>query len=85
MIKKNQLKIRYAVHPGITLKEKLEEMGMSPEEFAIKIDLPVEVVLSILNEKSPITSNIAIKLEKVLGIPASFWINKQINYDILTN
>lgn len=85
MIKKNQLKIRYAVHPGVTLKEKLEEIGMSAEEFAIKTDLPVEVILNILDRKSPITSDIAVKLEKALGIPASFWINKQTNYDILAN
>jgi addiction module HigA family antidote len=85
MIKKNQLKIRYAVHPGITLKEKLEEIGMSPEEFAIKINLPIEILLNILDGKSPITSDIAVKLEESLGIPTSFWINKQINYDILAN
>lgn len=82
---KNELKINYAVHPGATLKEKLEEIGMSAEEFAIKTDLPVDVVLNILDRKSPITSDIAVKLEKALCIPASFWINKQTNYDVLAN
>ena len=27
-------------HPGVTLEEKLEEMGMSVKEFAIRTDKP---------------------------------------------
>jgi addiction module HigA family antidote len=77
---KNILKINYATHPGITLKEKLEELKITPEEFAIRTDIPFQTISDILNEKTPITPEIAIQLE-VLNIPASFWISKQTNYD----
>lgn len=71
----------YAVHPGETLREKLEELKMSPKEFAVRTGKPVKTVSKILNGKSSITSEMSVLFEKVLKIPASFWIKKQSNYN----
>ena len=82
MIKKNRLKTNYTLHPSTTLREKLEELKMTPQDLAIKTGSSVDVILSILNRESAITPEIAIQLEKALGIPASFWITKQLNYNL---
>ncbi|MCD6107070.1 MAG: HigA family addiction module antidote protein [Caldisericaceae bacterium] len=71
----------YAVHPGETLREKLEELNMKPKEFAVRTGKPVKTISNVLNGKSSITSEMAVQFEKVLGIPASFWMTKQANYN----
>jgi addiction module HigA family antidote len=83
-MKKNILNINYATHPGLTLKEKLEELKITPEEFVVMSGLSIEIIHNILNTKNPITPEIADRLEKVLNIPASFWLSKQANYDKYT-
>lgn len=71
----------YAIHPGETLREKLEELQMRPNEFAIRTGKPTKTISNILNAKSSITPEMAVQFEKVLSIPAIFWIKKQANYN----
>ncbi len=71
----------YAIHPGETLREKLEEIGMSPKEFAVRTGKPEKTISAILNVKSSITPEMSVLFERVLGIPASFWIKKQSYYN----
>jgi HTH-type transcriptional regulator/antitoxin HigA len=81
MIEKNKLKTNYAIHPGITLREKLEELRITPKEFAIRTGKPIKTISNVLNGKSSITPEMAVQFEKVLNIPASFWMAKQANYN----
>ena len=37
-----------AVHPGIVLKDELEELGITPTEFARQIDVPANRVSQII-------------------------------------
>ena len=71
----------YAVHPGETLREKLEELNMNPKEFAVRTGKPVKTISNILNGKSSITPEMAVQFERILGIPANFWMKKQANYN----
>jgi addiction module HigA family antidote len=71
----------YAIHPGETLKEALEERQMSSKEFSIRTGKPVKTISEIINAKSGITSEMAVRFEKVLNISANFWIKKQANYN----
>jgi addiction module HigA family antidote len=68
-------------HAGETLKEKLDELQMGPKEFAIRTDKPEKTITAILKGDSSITPDMAILFEKVLQIPARFWLNAQRNYD----
>jgi addiction module HigA family antidote len=77
----NQYNPDIVFHPASTLKEKLEEMGMSTHEFALKTGMPENTVLSILKEESSVTSEMAILFDNITGIPAKFWINKQSRYN----
>lgn len=77
----NQYKPQIAFHPGETLAEKLEELGMGPKEFALRTRKPEKTVIAVLNAKSSITPEMAVKFENVLKIPAHFWLNKQRNYE----
>lgn len=70
-----------AFHPGVTLSEKLNEMGMGVKEFAELISKPENTILAVINGKSSVTSDMAVAFESVTKIPARFWLNKQRAYD----
>jgi len=77
----NQYQPQIQTHPGVTLKEKLTEIGMGVKEFAIRTGKPIKTISNIINGKSSITPDMAIQFENVLKIPASFWLKRQQNYD----
>lgn len=68
-------------HPGETLEEKLQEMGMSVKEFATRVSKPEKTVIAVLKGKSSITPDMAIAFELVTKIPAHMWLNLQKNFD----
>ena len=71
----------FIIHPGETLKEVLEERGMSQKELALRTGVTEPYISSMVNCQKAISVTFAKKLEYVLGIDASFWINLQANYD----
>lgn len=81
MLNKNQYFPQSHPHPGETLEEKLQEMGMGPKEFAVRTDKPERTIIAILKGQSSITSDMAVQFENVTKIPAHFWIEHQRSYD----
>lgn len=77
----NQYSPDIVLHPAITLNEKLEEMGMSRKEFALRTGKPEKTIIAVLKEESSLTTEMAILFENVTQIPAQFWINKQARYN----
>ena len=66
--------MRYiAIPPGASIREQMENKMMTEKELAIKMNMSDEEIANLLNGKTHITTNIAKKLEEVLGVPASFW------------
>ena len=70
------------IHPGVTIKEWLEETDMSIREFAIRLDRTEQLVLSIIEGNSSITSDLALAMEYVTGMEAEFLLNMQQGYDL---
>jgi len=70
----------YAIAPGETVKELLENRCMSQSDLASRADRPVKTINEIINGKAAITPETAIQFEKILGQPASFWLNLENNY-----
>ena len=81
MIKQNQYFPQSRPHPGVTLSEKLEEMGMSSKEFADYTGKPERTINAVLDGTCAITADLAEQFENVTRIPAQFWLNSQRNYD----
>lgn len=72
----------FAIHPGETLADELEIRAMTQKALAEAMDRPVQVVNEIVNGKEAITAETALQLEYVFDIPARFWMNLQIGYDL---
>lgn len=81
MGKLNQYFPDTVTHPGVTLEEKLIETGMSQKEFALRTGKPEKTISMVISGQSSITPDMAVVFEKVLGIPASFWMKRQQLFD----
>jgi HTH-type transcriptional regulator/antitoxin HigA len=54
---------------------------MSQAEFSARMGLSEKAISQIINCKAPITPGTAVKIEYVLGTPASIWNNLQRDYE----
>lgn len=70
-----------ATHPTEIIKDEIKERGMSQKELAERLGMQASNVSRMFREKETITSALAAKLEKALGIKSYFWLNVQAEYD----
>ncbi len=70
----------YAVPPGDTLREALDEQCMTQDELASRTGLSRKTINEILQGKSPITAPTAARLELATGVPGSMWNSLERNY-----
>lgn len=66
--------------PGETLQEVLDDRQMSQADLAERMGRPKKTVNEIIQGKASVTPETALQLERVLGVPASFWNNLEQNY-----
>ena len=69
------------IHPGETIADVLEERGISQAELATYTGVTPVYVSNVIHGKKDISAKFALALEYALGVPKSFWINLQANYD----
>ena len=69
----------FATAPGATLQDSMDALGMSRAELAERIGINEMTVGRIINGVEPITDAAAQALEKVLQVPAGFWLKLQSN------
>lgn len=69
-----------ATPPGATIKEQLEDRGMSQKEFADRLGVTQKHISHLINGVVHLTPEMALRLEMVLGIPAQFWNNLEAIY-----
>jgi len=80
MVKDLQLQKELLSPPGDTIQETIDTIGMSQAELAERIGRPKEKLNDIIKGREPITLKTAILLERVLGIPVSFWMEREQEY-----
>ena len=74
--------MREPIHPGETLREDLDELGMSASELARQIGVPVNRITEILNGRRSITGDTALRLGRYFGTSGEFWLNLQKLYEL---
>jgi HTH-type transcriptional regulator/antitoxin HigA len=70
----------YAVPPGETLRELLDEKGISQREFARRADLSPKHVNKLIQGLVPLSADVALRLERVTGTPARIWNRREADY-----
>jgi HTH-type transcriptional regulator / antitoxin HigA len=71
--------------PGDTIADLLEEKDWSQAHLAEKLEYTSDHVSQLINGKSSITEEVAVKLAKVLGGTKTFWLNREANYRLQLN
>jgi len=70
-------------HPGEMLSEEfLKPMGLSQTELAEKMGVSYPRVNELIHGKRGITTDTALRLERLLGMEAQFWLNLQLAWDL---
>jgi antitoxin HigA-1 len=71
-----------AVHPGCVLRDELEELRVTPTEFARQIAVPPNRVSQIIGGKRGVTGDTALRFGHWFGMDAQFWLNLQSQYEL---
>lgn len=79
-MKNMQSRVTIAIPPGETIKEMLEYRGIRQKEFAIRMDMSEKHISRLINGEVILTQETASKLEIVLGMKASFWLELESIY-----
>jgi addiction module HigA family antidote len=70
----------YAVAPGEYLEEWIDDHDLSQQRVAELLGSSRKQVNEIVNGRAPITSDTAMRLERVVGIPATTWLKYEALY-----
>jgi addiction module HigA family antidote len=70
------------VHPGLLVKECLEDLGLSVAEAASGLGVTRQQLHKVIAQKSSVTPEMAFRLEKAFGGVADTWLKMQMNYDL---
>ena len=69
-----------ATPPGATIREQLNNRGMSQKEFAVRMDMSEKHISKLVNGEVALTPETAVRLEMALGVPAKFWNSLEAIY-----
>ena len=71
-----------ATHPGELIKDELKERNLTQKELSKMTGIKPSVLSETINGKRSVSLNVAVALEKALGISAEVWMNLQTQYDL---
>ena len=73
------------LHPGeILLEEFIRPFGLSPGKTAARLHIARPRIEKLVRGQTPVTVDTALRLEKLFGATAQFWLNLQTRYDLET-
>ena len=74
---------RPPTHPGeMLLEEFLKPFGISQSAFAVRLGISFPRLNEIIRQKRGVTPDTALRLARVLGMSADFWLGLQQDWDL---
>jgi addiction module HigA family antidote len=64
------------------LEEFVKPLGITQSELAIRMGISFPRLNEIIRGKRAITSDTALRLARVLGMSADFWLDLQVDWDL---
>lgn len=72
----------WAVHPGESIADALEEQGISQKEAAERLQVSKKFVNDLIRGRASVSAETATALSRVVGSSPEFWIRLQAHYDL---
>ena len=72
------------IHPGVLLKEILDELKISQSAFAYAIGVSPMRVSHVIKGTRPVTAELALLFGKAFNQTPTYWMNLQTSYDLKT-
>lgn len=69
-------------HPGGLLKEELETLGISVSRAARELGVSRQILSAIVNERRPITAEMAVRIGHYIGNGPGLWLRMQGQRDL---
>ena len=74
---------RAPTHPGeMLLEEFLKPLGLTQTALAERLGVSYPRVNELVHGKRDMTPDTALRLERLLGVEAQFWLNLQLAWDL---
>ena len=70
------------VHPGVYLKELLDELNLSQYRLARELGVPAMRINHLVKGRRPLTAELALRLGRYFGQSPRYWTNLQSRYDM---
>lgn len=70
-----------AFHPGYYVSEVIEDMEMTQEEFAKRLDVSATSISELVGGRRNLSKEMALKLSNLLGTSVEVWLNLQDRYE----
>jgi len=64
------------------LEEFLKPLGVTQTAFAYRMGVSFPRLNEIINGRRAVTTDTALRLERVLGMSAGFWLGLQLDWDL---
>jgi HTH-type transcriptional regulator/antitoxin HigA len=71
----------YAVAPGETIREFLDDLGMTQRELSTRLGLSPKHVNQLVQGLVPLSADVASRLELVTGMPTRMWLRLEADYE----
>ena len=71
------------MHPGTIVRQTcIEQNGLSVTDAARLLGVDRQTLSNLLNARSGISPEMAIRLEKAFGLPAREWLMRQLDHEL---
>jgi len=80
--KGKELQTDVALHPGEIIEDELGAREIKKAAFAALLGIKPGHLSELLRGKRHVSAATALKLEKLLNIPAEYWMRVQVQYDL---
>ena len=69
-------------HPGDIIRGCLNELGVNVTDGTKALGVTRSALSRLINHKTGVSAEMAVRLEKAIGSTAGFWLRLQLNYDL---
>jgi antitoxin HigA-1 len=76
------MRMKNPPHPGELIRDNLADLGLSVAEGAAGLGVTRQQLYNVINGKSGVTPEMALRLEKAFGGSADVWLRMQLNHDL---